>query len=163
MRRAIALTVCLTMLPIQLRARSSAPFDVTLVRVATGSRIDVKLNGEDACIVLAGIESPSYGHDGFDEARRALSELLEGKKLTVYVEPRSPLSGDDRCVVAQVVFEDEGRPLKAASLDARNASIRMLADGWARIQNTSVPSAIRERLQAAQDEAIRHRLGLWGK
>lgn len=140
-----ALLCCALLLaPGLLRADVAALLDATVTRVIDGDTLDVKLDSGPLRVRLYSIDAPETNQPGGKQARLALSELVQGKRVQL-----QPIEQDryDRLVATVFVHE----------MDVNRELVRR-GHAWAyrRYMSRSAPGYCSEEALARA-----RRLGLW--
>ena len=119
--------------------------------VADGDTIDIE---NDIRIRLLGIDSPERGECGYDESRAYLTDLAEGKRISI----EKDISGADRYDrLLRYVY----LPSATSSVDDVLVNEAVLRAGHARTMAIAPDNRYRDLFATAQDDARRGGLGLW--
>lgn len=117
-------------------------FQGKVVGVTDGDTLAVLLDGKSVRIRLEGIDAPESGQDFGSRAKQALSEIVFGRVVDVFVKE----------------FDFYGRRVARVHVDGIDVSMALVRAGWAwhfvRYSNDMT-------LAAAEQEARSDRVGLW--
>ncbi|OYR54922.1 thermonuclease family protein [Halorubrum halodurans] len=144
---------------------------VTVTRVIDGDTIEVAFpNGETDTVRLLGVDTPETSLDavtpaefeGIPETAAGRYHLYAwGEKATRHV--RDELAGEEVRIAVDEATDRRGgfgRLLAYVYLDGTNVNERLLADGYARVYDSSF--TMRAEFDAAERAARGASLGLWG-
>ncbi len=119
----------------------------TVVFVIDGDTIEVSLDGRNERLRLVGIDAPERGECGYEEARSALIDLVDG----VAVRLEADVSDRDRF----------GRLLRYVWVGDVLVNEVLTSEGVAIARRYPPDTALAPRLEAAQAEAQEAARGLW--
>lgn len=110
--------------------------------IVDGDRFILQGEEEQYFIRLKGIDAPNDGQALNEDARRFLSDLIEGREVTV-ISPNGEVNG---CYYGEVVA------------DVQNYNIEMLSAGYANIQKNAPKDYIKTAVQARNEKR-----GIWNE
>lgn len=121
---------------------------ITVARVIDGDTIEVDSPKGRQRVRLLRIDAPERGEPGYEEASRALRELLpRGTPVRLEYEGRRE--------------DPYGRVLAYVHAKGRNVSVEMVRQGWSPFDQRFGTGRYRATLQDAEREARESGRGLW--
>ena len=132
-------------------ANNIAETSCQLLRVIDGDTIRVNCNNEVYSIRLLRINTPERGRRGFEDATRALKDILGHDDLTVRFETPTRPEKDRFGRTLGYVFVG----------DTKNASIEIVRRGWSTYWTKYGYGKYRTAFESAEQEARMKHSGLW--
>ncbi len=126
-----------------------ATIAATVLFVIDGDTIEVSLDGRNERLRLLGIDAPEMGECGYDEARSALIELVDG------IDIRLEADVSDR--------DQFGRLLRFVWVGDSLVNEVLVSQGAAIARRYPPDTALAPRLEAAQAQAQDAHRGLWSE
>ncbi len=116
-----------------------------------GSTADLRCGAELVRVRLVHVATPAPGETGYDEARRALRALLNGRELFIAFESSGRPTLDRDGLLLVYLYDQVGQ----------NMNIALVSLGWASYAATDGDDPLARRFQHAEREARAERRAMW--
>ncbi|HXX47094.1 MAG TPA: thermonuclease family protein [Myxococcota bacterium] len=119
------------------------------IRAHDGDSADLRCNGALVRVRLRDVATPRPGEIGYNEATRALAELLRARELWFASDEASPRDASGR----RLVYLYDGR--------GANLNVELVALGWATYSADGGAGRLEHSFRAAESEARSDNRALW--